>query len=283
MLIILNAAACPGQRECLLFCRLPFSDSCERLVREKSKLLAALKSKGFHVISTPEQLMPDLPGRSAAEIAALISMYKMRKPVRSANVEQASAQPDSDPSPAELWFRIIHNHMDCRAKRDDLSASLAEVMQSLGEQADDQLSGVYAFLSDVLAGKCPRELSVEEAAIVINLLEQVRSAVDQTDSSAERAFLRGGSWWEKNGNEDQDDESGGETHSPSSRLRQTSSGETRDGSPVLQQFLTSCLAFPKIKRISRCLNPLLVPVSLLNQRQQQLLHQQQDQNTNRTE
>lgn len=260
---------------------------CNSFDREKSSLLAALKSKGFHIISTPEQLLADLPGRSLAEIAALINMYKIKKPVRCTNVEQQAvavlhANSDSGSGastpPIESWYRIIHNNMNSRCKRDDLSAVLSDVMMSIASEADDgsnsHLSNVYAYLSECLAGKCPRELSVEESVIIVNLLEQLRSAVDEGDDAAERSFLSGGSWWEKNGNEDD--------ASPSP-LRQTSSSEaasccsaeTRAAeSPMLQQFLTSCLEFSKIKRISRCLNPLLVPVSMLMQRQQQLLKQE---------
>lgn len=49
--------------------------------------------------------------------------------------------------------------------------------------------------------------------------------------------------------------------------------------PVLQQFLTSCLQYTKIKRIASCLNPLQVPVSLLHRQQQRLFKQKQDTDT----
>ena len=108
--------------------------------------------------------------------------------------------------------------------------------------------------------------------IVVNLLEQVRSAVDERDDAPERAFLRGG-------------QAGGRRMAMKMKMMKQEPGkhhpvvrtEETSGS-VLQQFLTSCLAFPKIRKISRCLNPLLVPVSMLMQRQQQLLKQEQGTN-----
>lgn len=247
--------------------------------------------------------MDDLPGRSAAEIAALISMYRAKKPpLRCLPNRQAAAttaahhpaddgtaddsaiegtpapSPDSESSPIESWFRLIHSHMRFRDKRDDLSSTLSESLTDMGQQ-DGDLCNVYAYISECMEGRYPRQLTMKESVIVVQLLEDLKSVADESGGElGEWGFLSRGSWWSaENGShvrdgDGDDDGSGGETQAAG--LSETSSLPS-----VLQQFLTSCLKFPKLKRIAASLNPLQVPVRMLEQEQQLLFKQNQTPST----
>lgn len=306
LLLFLLSAAVP-LNTCMTFVSHDPSDADGR---EKSNLLSALKRKGFHMISTPELLTDDLPDRSPAEIAALISMYRIKKPqpppvrpslhcqppahpnnqqLDPAALQPAPApQPDNQPSPIEAWFRLIHGHMQFRDKRDDLSSAISESLETIQKQEQEQqqdeedeaefdLSNVYEYICECMDGRYPRQLTIQESGIVVNLLEELKSVAGESAGGwGGLGFLSEGRWW-KNGHQEghdhhhdeQDDGSGGEADS----------GSAAPLPPVLQQFLTSCLQYSKIKRIASCLNPLQVPVSLLLRQQQPLFKQKHDTST----
>ena len=181
------------------------------------------------------------------------------------------SDPSEDKEKGESWNKIVYDILDTRSKRDDMSIVVAESLLQIKEQEDvGSLANIYEYLAECLSGKKPRELSLEEGAVIISLLDDVRTAVVNQDNSVEKEFLRNGSWWK---NSPTDDESG-DAETKLSLTAGSSIESGISGPDLLDDYLTACMSFPKIKRITRCLNPLGVPVDLMRKGQEKLFPNQ---------
>lgn len=172
----------------------------------------------------------------------------------------------------EEWYSLIHNLVPHLSKRDDLSDLLIELFHDYGqawnqnrsegeEEGGANYDQIYGYLSEILAGKYPRDLNPFDSLLLLSLLETLRQYSQTFDSSEEEEFIKGGTWWKKQ--DKSREENHEESADSSSCLDSSSSSSCLDSSYLITKYFESCLEYPKIRKIKHCFNPMNVPVKML--------------------
>lgn len=255
---------------------------CFLFLREKSQFLMALKTKGFNVIFSPEKLIEHLPGRSVAEIKCIIDRYMLlgqkfnakKKPSEKNEGQEMQGKEHDDETnkiAIEEWFKFVHANLKPPFKRDDLSEELVQCMREFGSQeSDSQYKRLYAYIADCMEGKYPKELEMTDGHILLSLLRDLKEVTESTNLNSIKELLSDISTRISNrieGSESSSDENSNahSSHEPASNVQQMQDSPSIPSTPkeVMQKFILESSKLPKIRKLPKCLNPLKIPVSLL--------------------
>lgn len=252
-----------------------------------------VKTKGFNVIYTPEKLLEDFPGKTVAEISRFIEKYKIKGHRHGLKRRTGSDQSQHRTS-LEQWFKLVHASMKPQAKKDDLSRGLIDAMRHLADDSSEKYSNVYAYISDCLEGKYPRELEGEDILVMVSLLEDLNAYITKHGFADVKTFLSNlklgssslpppepsvESASQGNALIVSDSVSSGqptdENVNRQSRQGRNSSETFSHPSPesakgLMRKYIEESRSLPKLRKVKECLNPLNVPVSLLRQQTEQL-------------
>lgn len=171
--------------------------------REKKAFLQCLRSHGFNVVYDMETLKSILPERSATEIKYLIDIYSRKGRDLYRNYQEeaaASEQPNAfKKPPIQAWYNIVHHAVPGDVKKDDMSAIYGEVLEEISQQiaetmeseepvpstsdavddveAKPNYSRLYFYLSEVLKGRFPPQLSALDSYVIMQLMDSLTETI----------------------------------------------------------------------------------------------------------
>lgn len=242
-------------------------------------------------------MLEDLPNRSLVDIKRFIDLYSLkgknycthgrRRKERvgrllsnQVQVDQ-SGKPlgeedqdgDDSPSNLEQWFKLSHKSIRPDCCRDDYSQQFVDAFRQFASRADmNKFSHVYNYIADCLDGKYPRELNTDDSILIVSLLQDLRDFIEVHGFEDVKNYLSGAHQQETA--DGAANFSAGKSDCLSLKATSSSQSSYDDlASPddddlskaraLMNKYLEECKSLPKIRKIYECLNPLKVPVTLL--------------------
>lgn len=112
---------------------------------------------------------------------------------------------------------------------------------------------IYGYIAQVLGGKYPQDLNAFDSLVVLSLLERLSDYCDKYDCQEEEELIKNSSWWDKPADDKSVEENREDNETPNNFT----------GSYIVRKYFESCLEYPKIRKIKQCLNPMNIPVKML--------------------
>lgn len=196
----------------------------------------------------------------------------------------------------DSWFNILNKVVNSSLKKEKLSELYADVFhhfakvhssKSLSQNQQVDYGKLYYYISEALSGRCPPDLELNEAVIMIKLMEDLNEMIMKDNNFREKVFLKQANWWKvKSENEinilDGHSTNGNQSASSSqteidsqamdsnSQASESDSQATQTDSQVtiidpIDAEVEPNLNLPKIRKISECLNPLSISNELLKE------------------
>lgn len=144
---------------------------------------------------------------------------------------------------------------------------------------------VFDYIADCLDLKFPRELNIEDSLVVVSLLQHLGDFIKLHGFEDIRTFLAQINQPKSplsvvSPSLDIHDSPSMETsNSQSSSLdisESSSQDELQEAKSLMNKYLEECKSLPKIKKIAQCLNPLKVPIPLLESQAEKFKTLEQD-------
>ena len=195
----------------------------------------------------------------------------------------------------DSWFNILNKVVNSSLKKEKLSELYADVFhhfakvhsKNLPQNEQVDYGKLYYYISEALSGRCPPDLELNEAVIMIKLMEDLNEMIMKDNNFREKVFLKQANWWKvKSENEinilDGHSTNGNQSASSSqteidsqamdsnSQASESDSQATQTDSQVtiidpIDAEVEPNLNLPKIRKISECLNPLNISNDLLKE------------------